>query len=94
MVELFPTAVFFGLFVGLTEWDWDFPGGYWFTVALFGMLAVYYTVSVVSRHLFPRYRMVLLMVVALAGYVSMQAFGIKDMPYLPSGRMLNYFPFL
>lgn len=24
MVELFPTAVFFGLFVGLTEWDWDF----------------------------------------------------------------------
>ncbi len=93
MVELLPTAVFFGLFVGLTEWDWDFPGGYWFTVALFGMLAVYYTVSVVSRHLFPRYRMVLLMVVALAGYVSMLAFGIKDMPYLPSGRMLNYFPF-
>lgn len=72
-VELVPTVVFFCLFVGLTSWDWTFPGGYWFTLALFVMLGVYYLISALSRRFFPKSRTGVLVAIAVALYAMVPA---------------------
>lgn len=92
MVELVPTAVFFALFMGLTDWKWTFPGGYWFTVSLFGMLAVYYIISALSRVFFPSLRLVMLIFAGVALYVLPYVVDIPaDIPYFPVLKTCSFF---
>lgn len=94
MVELVPTVVFFSLFVALEGWDWTFPGGYWFTLALFGMLAAYYAVSTLCHYACPRARMTVLAVVALVLYTLPMAVDMKGITTLyPVEKTCSFFIF-
>lgn len=94
MVELVPTVVFFSLFVTLTDWKWPFPGGYWFTVSLFGMLAAYYVVSFLCRLLCPVLRMPLLVALGVGSYLLPLAVHIpENLPYFPVLKTCSFFIF-
>lgn len=94
MVELVPTAVFFTLFVTLEGWDWTFPGGYWFTVSLFGMLSTYYIVSLACHYLLPTARMMVLCTIAAALYVLPTLVSLKGADvYFPVQKTCSFFIF-
>lgn len=79
-VQLVPTIVFFALFYllvagvvpsQLPQYFADyFPGKYWFTAALFVMFAIYYTTAFVCRKVAPRMFFPIIIVIALAMYLS------------------------
>ncbi len=98
-VELVPTVVFFFLFVTLTSWNWTFPGGYWFTVALTAMLSTYYLVSALSRRFFRHYRSAVLMIFAVSLYALLPAVhsaGIATPDinkWFPAGKCCEFFIF-
>lgn len=88
-VELVPTIVFFTLFVTLTSWSWFFPGGYWFTLALFAMLGTYYLVSALSRRYFPHMRTILLVTAGMTLYILGP---VSHLIYSDTSAEIRWFP--
>ena len=98
-VEMVPTVVFFTLFVLLTTWEWTFPGGYWFTVALTAMLGLYYLVSALSRSFFKHHRNTVLLTIGLLLYALMPSFEMAGIQapdinkWFPAGKCSEFFIF-
>lgn len=76
IVQLIPTLFFFHLLnVACLEKPIDTfftkgPGGYWFTIALFYMFVVYFTVRYATRHCKRYAEDIILLVIALAGAIA------------------------
>ncbi len=98
-IELIPTIVFFSIFVGCTSWQWSFPGGYWFTVALTAMFGLYYTVSALCRRCCPRHRSAILIAIGLLLYAVVPVMTLChcDMhdinKWFPTGKSCEFFIF-
>lgn len=68
---LIPTFVFWGAIQYLELFpNWRFPGGYWFTEALFIIFGIYYLIAFCCRRLNSNIETAILIVVGLGLYIS------------------------
>lgn len=71
-VQLIPTIVFFVVLMELfgDYWNWSFPGGYWFTLILFEIFLIYYTVSVASHYTLKWIRPVMIVCIIILAFMG------------------------